>query len=622
MTYSIIGIITTVVLIINNRDVLWGRDEYSKASTYKAYRNLLLGILAYLITDILWGILESHHLITAVYIDTIIHFIAMAAAVMLWTKYVKVYLGDKQGFSKFLYYAGCLFLCFEAVIVVINLFTPILFSFDSAGEYHAGIARYITLLIQIILFLLSSLYAFLNTSKTRGTERRRHITIGIFGSAITTFICIQIFYPLLPFYAMGYMLGTCLLHSFVVEDEKDEYREALKEALRKAEEASNAKSAFLSNMSHEIRTPMNAIIGINNIALNDPTTNEKTKDYLTKIGSSANHLLEIINDILDMSRIESGNMTLKEEAFKLSKEISQVNSIISGQCSEKDLKYSVSTSYDTDGCYIGDAMKLKQALINILGNSVKFTPEGGSIDFTIDEISENTDSKTFRFTISDTGIGISSEYLPHIFDAFSQEDNTVTSKYGSTGLGMPITKKIIDMMNGQIDVESEKGKGTTFTLTITFNKADQKAMSESASEKETKSSETTEDTFKGKRVLLAEDISINAEIMLAILESKGIEADVAENGRIAVDLFTSHESNYYMAVFMDMKMPEVDGLEAAKLIRSSGHPDAASIPIIALTANAFDEDVQKSRDAGMNAHLSKPVEPELIFKTLGELAAK
>jgi CheY-like chemotaxis protein len=261
-------------------------------------------------------------------------------------------------------------------------------------------------------------------------------------------------------------------------------------------------------------------------------------------------------------------------------------------------------------------MKLKQILINILGNSVKFTPEGGSINFALEEISENTNSKTFRFIISDTGIGISQEFLPHIYDAFSQEDNSSTSKYGSTGLGMPITKSIVEMMNGQIDVESEKDKGTTFTLTITFNKADSKTMSESALDNNTNNSETTDEYLKGKRVLLAEDMEINAEIMVAILESKGIETDVAENGRIAVDLFTSHESGYYIAIFMDMKMPEVDGLEAAKLIRSSDHPDAASIPIIALTANAFDEDIQKSRDAGMNAHLSKPVEPERIFETL------
>ena len=618
MTYSIIGILATVVLIINNRDVLWGKDDYTKTPTYKAYCHLLYGILAYLITDMLWGILEAQQLITLVYIDTVIHFIAMATAVMLWTRYVIVYLGNRKGFGKFLYYTGILFLCFEIVIVITNSFTPVLFSFDSKGEYHAGIARYITLFIQIILFLLTSLYTLINAPKTSGADRRRHLTIGLFGSAITIFICVQLFYPLLPFYAIGYLLGTCLLHSFVVEDEKDEYREALKKALHAAEEASKAKSSFLSSMSHEIRTPMNAIIGINNIALNDPTTNDKTKEYLKKIGTSAEHLLEIINDILDMSRIESGKLTLKNETFLLSKEINQVNTIISGQCNEKNINYSFNVNGSINGYYTGDAMKLKQVLINILGNSVKFTSEGGSIKFTIDEVSETGATKSYRFIISDTGIGMSEEYLPHIFDAFSQEDNASTSKYGSTGLGMPITKSIVEMMKGQIKVESEKGKGTTFTLTITFNKSEKKDLSDASSENITKTDASTDEALKGKRILLAEDIAINAEIMVAILSSKGLETDVAENGRIAVDLFTSHDPGYYMAIFMDMKMPEVDGLEAARLIRNSEHPDAKNIPIIALTANAFDEDVQKSHEAGMNDHLSKPVEPEIIFKTLGK----
>ncbi|MCR4807632.1 MAG: response regulator, partial [Lachnospiraceae bacterium] len=604
------------ILLINNRDVLWKKDDYLYAPAYRAYRYLLYGITAYYITDMLWGILESHHLVTAVYIDTVIHFIAMATAVMLWTRYVIVYLGNKQGFGRFLYYAGSLFLCFEIVIVTVNFFVPVLFSFDTDGEYHAGIARYITLAIQIILFILTSLYTLINTSKTRGTDRRRHLTIGLFGIAITIFISVQLFYPLLPFYAMGYLLGTCLLHSFVVEDEKDEYREALKSALRTAEEASKAKSAFLSNMSHEIRTPMNAIIGINNIALNDPSTGDKTKEYLRKIGASARHLLEIINDILDMSRIESGKLTLKNEPFKLSDEIDQVNTIIIGQCNEKNLKYDFEVKGSIDGYYIGDAMKLKQVLINILGNSVKFTPDGGSIDFRIEEVSDDDSSKTLRYIISDTGIGISSEYLPHIYDAFSQEDNAATGKYGSTGLGMPITKSIVEMMDGQIEVKSEKGKGTTFTLTLTFDKSEIEGSSDASSDHTIPDAGATDKSLDGKRVLLAEDMPVNAEIMVAVLGTKGVQTDVAENGRIAVDLFTSHEAGYYMAVFMDMRMPEVDGLEATKIIRSSGHPDAASIPIIALTANAFDEDVQKTRNAGMNDHLSKPVEPELIFKIL------
>ena len=522
---------------------------------------------------------------------------------------------------------------------------------------------------------------------------------------------------------------------------------ALSEALSEAEQASKAKTAFLSNMSHEIRTPMNAIIGLNNIALNEPDVPERIREYLTKIGASAQHLLNIINDILDMSRIESGRLYLRNEEFSFAKELEQVNTIINGQCREKGLRYDCHTVGRIDDYYIGDGMKLKQVMINILGNAVKFTPEGGSVTFIIEEGPRFDQMATLKFTVRDTGIGMSREYLPHIFDVFSQEDSSATNKYGSTGLGMPITRSLVEMMNGNIAVESEKGVGTTFTVTVTLGQSDRKAAALSgdrlnphamsvlvidddpvASEHarlvlgqlgiscETAASgaegiemvslrharrepydlllvdwrmpemdgvETTRriraiagsdtpiiiltsynwddvveearaagvDTFvpkplfagsvmdefreafkrkaadrharrarlEGRRVLLAEDVSVNAEIMVMVLGMRQIEADVAENGRVAVDRFLQRPVGYYDAILMDMRMPVMDGLEATRTIRACGREDAKDIPIIALTANAFDEDVQRSLQAGLNAHLSKPVEPEALFDTLETL---
>ncbi|MBR1672814.1 MAG: response regulator [Fretibacterium sp.] len=522
---------------------------------------------------------------------------------------------------------------------------------------------------------------------------------------------------------------------------------ALREALAAAEQANKAKTAFLSNMSHEIRTPMNAIIGLNNIALNEPDIPEKIAGYLTKIGASAQHLLGIINDILDMSRIESGRMTIKNEEFSFAKQLEQVNTIVNGQCRDKGLSYECRTIGRIDDYYIGDAMKLKQVVINILGNAVKFTPEGGKVSFIIEEGPRFDKNATLKFTISDTGVGMSKEYLPHIFEAFSQEDASLTNKYGSTGLGMPITKSIVELMNGHIEVESEKGVGSTFFVTVTLGVSDRKngSMEESEIQPdemsvlvidddpvalehaqivlgqagvhcETASSgaegvdmvkvrharrddynlvlmdwrmpemdgvETTRqirsvvgretpiiiltsfnwdevadearsagvDTFvskplfagnvldefreafkkknrallahradlKGRRVLLAEDMTVNAEIMVMVLSMREIEVDVAENGRIAVEMFEKVPEGYYDAILMDMRMPEMDGLEAARVIRASGRSDAKSLPIIALTANAFDEDVQRSMQGGLNAHLSKPVEPEALFETLESL---
>ncbi len=523
--------------------------------------------------------------------------------------------------------------------------------------------------------------------------------------------------------------------------------ESLSVALEEANQANKAKTAFLSNMSHEIRTPMNAIIGLDRIALNDPGISDATREHLEKIGLSAQHLLSIINDILDMSRIESGRMTVKNEEFSFAKTLAQVNTIISDQCRDKGIDYECRVNGTIDDYYIGDEMKLRQVLINILGNAVKFTPSGGTITFVVETIARFTGKSTLQFTISDTGIGMSQEFLPKLFDAFSQEDSSTTSRFGSTGLGMAITRSIIELMNGTIAVESEKNKGTTFTVTVTLVECDRKsteeeedilhphelcvlvidddpiacehaqlvlgqvgincerALSGAEGVQMTKlrharrepynlilvdwrmpdmdGVETTRqiraavgnetpviiltsynwddiedeakaagvDTFvakplfagkvldefreafkkknakleretadlKYRRVLLAEDVSVNAEIMIMVLSMREMQVDHAENGRIAVELFEKHEEGYYDAVLMDMRMPEMDGLEATRRIRAMNRSDAKSIPIIALTANAFDEDVQRSMQAGLDAHLSKPVEPDILFETLEEL---
>lgn len=528
-----------------------------------------------------------------------------------------------------------------------------------------------------------------------------------------------------------------------------------------AEDASRAKTSFLSNMSHEIRTPMNAIIGLDNIALRDPELSPRTREQLEKIGASARHLLGLINDILDMSRIESGRMVLKSEEFLFRDLMDQINIIINGQCVDKGLKYECRIVGHPEDYYLGDDMKLKQVLINILGNSVKFTEAPGSVSLTVEQAAEDGDERTLRFVMSDTGIGMDKEYIPKIFEAFSQEDATTTNRYGGSGLGMAITKNFVEMMGGSIGVTSEKGVGSVFTVTVKLKatgrtyqpeqgarlpeglralavddddiacehvqvvleslgvETETEFFPETALERLRKAFEEghpyqllltdykmpgtdgleftrsvrefdggttaivmltgcnwdivddeardsgvdeiiakplfTDSLYKaiysalekrkgvsgaetgaeipaeapagenflaGRRILMAEDMDANAEILADLLELEDILSERAENGQAAVDMFNEKPAGYYDAVLMDVRMPVMDGLAATAAIRALERPDAKTIPIIAMTANVFDEDVERSLEAGMNAHLSKPIEPDKLYETMTELIRK
>ena len=395
-----------------------------------------------------------------------------------------------------------------------------------------------------------------------------------------------------------------------------QHREKVAEVERtRAEDNSRAKSNFLSTMSHEIRTPMNAIIGLQNLALRDQTLTKETRGNLEKIGASANHLLGLINDILDMSRIESGRMTINYEEFSFGDFIEQINTIIEGQCRDKRLNYKYNVAEGVKDYYIGDGLKLRQILINILGNSVKFTEKKGDVIFTVEQIKEENGVCLMRFVMHDTGIGMDTEYIPKIFETFSQEDSSNTNEYGGSGLGMAITKNLVEMMKGQITVESKKGVGTTFTVVVPLGSSDRKAEENQDDDKQ----EGIEQILAGRRVLIAEDVNQNAEILADLLDIEEVRSARAKNGEDAVRMFAKSEKGFYSAILMDVRMPVMDGLQATRAIRKLNHPDAKTIPIIAMTANVFDEDRERSIEAGMNAHLSKPVEPDKLYETMARL---
>ena len=394
-----------------------------------------------------------------------------------------------------------------------------------------------------------------------------------------------------------------------------EQNRALTEALTRAEEANAAKTAFLSSMSHEIRTPMNAIIGLNGIVLRDSGISETARGDLEKIDSSARHLLSLINDILDMSRIESGRMELKREEFSFREMMEQIDTIINGQCKDKNLNYTSRVIGRTEDYYIGDVLRLKQIIINILGNAIKFTDAPGDVAFTAEQTEAAGDARTLRFTMKDTGVGMEEAFIPRLFEPFSQEDASTTNRYGGSGLGMAITKNMIDLMGGRIEVRSKKGRGTVFTVDIPLLRASHAETPDAAA--------CAEADFKaaGLHVLIAEDMELNAEILTELLEMEGVTSEWAENGRRAVELFAQSEAGHFDFILMDMRMPVMDGLSATREIRGLDRPDAARIPIIALTANAFEEDIKQCLQAGMNAHLSKPVDVERLKRLLSTILA-
>ncbi len=383
-------------------------------------------------------------------------------------------------------------------------------------------------------------------------------------------------------------------------------QEVATEALRSAEQASQAKTDFLSNMSHDIRTPMNAIVGITTLMKNELQEPDKLADHLDKLENAGRLLLGIINDILDMSRIESGKSTLNVKPMNLTEEINRIDSVIRQQARQRKQTLTLDTSGLHHENVLSDPNRLDQILMNILSNAVKYTPEGGHIRLEVRELPRGEHYAKYRFVIEDDGIGMSEEYLKTIFDPFTREEKSGINHVQGTGLGMAITKRVVDLMGGIICVESTPGHGSRFEVVLEFpidTAADQAACNEAAPEAEEGTS-----LLCGMQFLCAEDNLINAEILEMLLESKGASCKICANGQEIVDTFAGVQTGAYDMILMDVQMPVMDGLEATRRIRSGENPLGKTIPILALSANAFLEDMQKSKDAGMNEHLSKPID--------------
>ena len=393
------------------------------------------------------------------------------------------------------------------------------------------------------------------------------------------------------------------------------YAEKIERAAKRAEEASEAKTRFLFNISHDIRTPMNAIIGFSDLLEKHLDDKEKVHDYIKKIQLSGSFLLSLINYVLEMARIESGKATLRTEVGDAQELLGALNAVFEPAVEKKRLKYNCTLDVE-HRFIICDVTKVREIVLNIISNSVKYTPEGGSVTVQIKEIPWEKEGWTaYRILVEDTGIGMGAEYLPHIFEEFTRERTSTESKVVGAGLGLPIVRALIDLMGGTIQVESERGKGSKFEVILPFEIASEEEVKDSYVKKE----EKLYNRSKEKRILLAEDNELNAEIAITILEENGFKVERAEDGCKCVELFSEKPAGYYSTILMDIQMPNMDGYTASRKIRGMEREDAKAIPIIALTANAFDEDRNKAFAAGMNGHIAKPIDVGRMVRSIGAL---
>lgn len=773
--YTAIGLLAMIVHLIINHDYHFLKDVTKDIREYQKY---LSCIFIYYMSDAAWGFLHGRNSVVLLYIDTVIYYIAMGLSVYLCCKYIISFLNLGKKTSRILKGFGITFFVTELLILTVNHFFPIFFRISEKGIYDAFSLRDWALIVQCLMFGVVSLISFVIAMRKPKGKRSRNMTIVFFGLCMTASLIAQTFYPLCPYYTIGMMIGTLIIHVFVHNDElythvqkieelngklqeeqkilqqqRDEtatalgiinglshdyhtiwvvdktelklrmvrapgegvikesvklafeykdcneamqkyidlyvceedkerlrqmvttdvvleklresdfyavnymrrkengetdynqiafanantadgkqqfvfgfrdindilqqemaLRKELSDAKREAESANAAKTSFLFNMSHDIRTPMNAIIGFRNLLEKNQDDAEKRTDYLKKIGDASNVLLSIINNVLEMARIEKGVLELNETVWDVEQMNDTMYSVFADMMMQKGLEFTREIDVQHPAVYC-DATKTREIFCNIISNAYKYTPSGGRIHMALKEIpSDRAGYAKYQTTISDNGIGMSEDFLPHLFEEFSRERNFTHSKIEGTGLGMPIVKRLVDFLGGTIEVESQKNVGTTFVVTLYHR------ISQLPSQTETEK-DNREENFEGKRILLAEDNELNAEIAVAILSEIGIAVDRVADGQECLDRLKEAEAGTYDLILMDIQMPRMNGYETAKAIRALEDKTKSQTRIVAMTANAFEEDKREAFKAGMNGHLAKPIDVGELVKALnGSLA--
>ena len=616
-TAEIMSILVCVILLCY---CVFEKKEKEKPRRDKLFVLLLVSCVAALVADALSWILDGNiRLLPVLYIcttlATLMSFVLICEFIIFLTSYIR----EKQEISLLFEYIYMVFTLAAIIFVVVTSINGKLFTYEN-GVYADGPWYTAYVIINIVAMLLSLVVFF-----TYRKSLSQHDFIATLPYIILPCIAAAI-NAIVPEFSYAYPAVTlALVVVYIMLQINDEIqkevkaREALEDAKIAAESANRAKTAFLFNMSHDIRTPMNAILGYTDVAIKHRDDQARVDDSLEKIKIAGGHLLGLINDILEMSRIESDKLEITEEPADIRKLIEGVAQMTDLLAITKSIDFQTEVENITDPFVYTDELHANEVLINITSNAIKYTPEGGKVRFKVDQLSPAVDGKAvFRFVVEDDGIGMSDEFQQHLFEAFSRERTSTVSKQQGAGLGLSIVKKIVDLAGGTISVNSRQNEGSTFTVEMPVRVMDEEAVRKYEEDNRPPEIVEKEFSFENRKVLLVEDNEMNREIATEILEDAGLTVDTAEDGAFAVKAVEENGLEHYDFILMDIQMPVMDGYEATKAIRAM--PGGDKVTIIAVSANAFEDDVQKSLSVGMNAHVAKPIDVNVLFDTMRELA--